>query len=205
MLTPLEIWRAHQSLPRPLRIQWLVPGTVLLVAFLGLTFTLPPGPLCDEGMILFMEGGCDWGESNVFLYSKLGLLLALNSTFILAWRFGIKSMQAFLPHIGVALLLAWATRSGGYCDTYYSHPNGSVGQMVIEVAAYGLVGLAILRAWSGGPIGLMATAMIAWTAIYICAFYAALPLFPHWTWSHTFVVAGGMLLIGAAVSSNKGS
>ncbi|HEV7238381.1 MAG TPA: hypothetical protein VGQ36_04005 [Thermoanaerobaculia bacterium] len=30
-------------------------------------------------MVLFMEGGCDFGQSNVFFHSKLGLLIALTS------------------------------------------------------------------------------------------------------------------------------
>ena len=39
----------------------LVPLTLVLDLLLGSCFTLPPGPLCDEGMVLFLEGGCDWG------------------------------------------------------------------------------------------------------------------------------------------------
>ncbi len=120
-----DVCVAHQGLPRFLRVHWLVPGTVLLVAFLGLAFTLPAGPLCDEGMILFMEGGCDWGQSNNFFYSKLGTMAALASGFIVAWRARVKGLLAFVPHYCVASLLAWATRSGERCDTYYSHPNGS--------------------------------------------------------------------------------
>jgi hypothetical protein len=36
-------------------------------------------------MVLFMEGGCDMGESNIF-FSKLGALLAVNVAFVAASR-----------------------------------------------------------------------------------------------------------------------
>lgn len=83
-----RIWREHQRLPRLLRLQWLALLAFGLAVLGGVLFTLPPGPLCDEGMVLFMEGGCDFGESNIFFYSKLGGLLALNIAFVIGWRRG---------------------------------------------------------------------------------------------------------------------
>lgn len=198
-----DVWAAHQGLPMFLRVQWLVPGTVLLVAFLGLAFALPPGPLCDEGMILFMEGGCDWGQSNVFFYSKVGTMAALGGGFIVAWRARVKSLLAFVPHFCVASWLAWATRSGGRCDTYYSHPNGSEGQMVVELAAFAFLGMAILKIWSGASSPIMALAILGWTTTYVGVFYAGLLVVPHWTWTHTFLVGGTMILIGITMSSNR--
>jgi len=94
-----------------------------VIAILGNGLTLPPGPLCDEGMILFMEGGCDWGESNVFFYSKLGLMLSLTYAFSVAWRRGVRDASGFAPHLVLAGVLAYATRSGAACDTYYSPPQ----------------------------------------------------------------------------------
>ena len=91
----LTTWRAHQDLPRLLRLQWLVPLTVALVFVGGRFFTLPPGPLCDEGMILFMEGGCDFGDSNIYFFSKLGLLVSLNVAFVVAWFRGVSGVLGF--------------------------------------------------------------------------------------------------------------
>src|SRR5512145_2975013 len=91
---PLALWRAHQALPRPLRLQWIVPGTFLFVTVTGLFIGLPSGPLCDEEMVLFMEGGCDMGHSNVFFFSKLGMLVVLTGALSLAWR---KRVTGFAP------------------------------------------------------------------------------------------------------------
>ena len=101
-----RVWRHHQDLPRPLRLQWIVPLTLVLVVVLGRFFELPPGPLCDEGMILFMEGGCDFGWSNVFFFSKLGLLISLNAAFVVAWIGGVRHFLGFAPHFAVAVSLA---------------------------------------------------------------------------------------------------
>lgn len=197
-----NIWCAHQALPRPLRVQWFVPGTMLIVTVLGFGFTLPSGPLCDEGMVLFMEGGCDWGESNIFFHSKLGTMAALVAGFVIAWRTRVKDLIAFVPHFCIAGALALLTRSGGDCDTYYSHPNGSVGQMVIELAAFGFLGLGILKACSGRSIFLLISAIAGWNAAYVALFYAGLLLTPHWTWSHTWLVSAALIVLGIAAESN---
>jgi hypothetical protein len=46
------------ELPAVLWLPCLVLLTVVAAILMGTFLTLPPGPLCDEGMVLFMEGGC---------------------------------------------------------------------------------------------------------------------------------------------------
>jgi hypothetical protein len=193
-----SIMRAHQQLPRVVRLQYLVPITVVVVAVLGLGLTLPPGPLCDEGMALFMEGGCDWGESNVFFYSKLGLMLSLVMAFAVAWRGRVRGFTGFVPHLAVAAVLAYLTRSGGMCDTYYTHANGSIGQMVVEVTGWSVLGIAILRRWSGGPWQALLGVAAGWCLAYVGGFYAWLPAFPHWSWAHTVAVTSTLVAAGVA-------
>jgi hypothetical protein len=91
----------------------LAPLTVLIATIGGLFFSLPPGPLCDEGMILFMEGGCDFGRTNEFFWAKLSLLLTLSWALLLAARRGVSDVLAFTPHFLVAAYLVWTYRSGG--------------------------------------------------------------------------------------------
>ncbi len=179
-------------LPLVLRVSVLAPLTLLLIVAAGLTMPLPPGPLCDEGMVLFMEGGCDWGESNVFFFSKLGLLLAVNFAFVTAWRRRVESVRGFLPHLAVLAVLSAVLYSGGGCDTYYSHPNGSLGQMTLEIAAFALLGIALLeRAGRHGWRWFLPTWLL-WNATYPVAFYLFLALTDHWTWTHTAWICGAL-------------
>jgi len=191
-----ELHLAQRDLPWFVRVYVLVPATLMLVVVLGFGATLPPGPLCDEGMILFMEGGCDWGLSNIFFYSKLGLLLALNFAFAAClWRRPVR-FRGFVPHLAILLIQTWVMRSGEYCDTYYSHPNGSMGQMTLEIAAFAVLGISILWRWAflAGVLG--GAAAVLWNGSYWGAFYAFLAVTPHWTWAHTFLVCA--VLLGSA-------
>ena len=43
---------AHRALPWPLRAWAVAPAILALVIAGGTLFTLPPGPLCHEGMVL---------------------------------------------------------------------------------------------------------------------------------------------------------
>jgi hypothetical protein len=190
----------HQGLPFAIRLQWLLPATCLLVIFLGVTFTLPPGPLSDESMILFMEGGCDWGESNIFFFSKLGLLISINMAFTIAWRRSVRQGTAFAPHFLAAAALTFLTWSGGRCDDYYVHPNGSIGQMVIEASAFAALGILILRKWAGSRSWMLAVVLVAWNAVHVLTFYVWLIAFDHWLWLHTVAVCLSLLAIGAAMS-----
>src|SRR5688572_26855254 len=122
-----SVARAHRSLPKYLRVWFVVPATVITITAAGLAFPLPPGPLCDEGMVLFMEGGCDWGESNLFFFCKLGVLVCLNVVFIAAARRGISSRLAFVPHLLVLAFIVARELSYDGCDDYYSHPQGNFG------------------------------------------------------------------------------
>jgi hypothetical protein len=188
--------------PALLRFYVLVPLTVVLVIVSGLLFSLPPGPLCDEGMVLFMEGGCDMGDSNVFFFSKLGALVMVS--FALVFAAGRKRfpLSTFVPHLMLLCWLGWQFRSGGRCDTYYSHPNGSIGQMALEIAAFAVLGLALLPFIRGRPLVAVVTAALAWNGFHIAAFYAWLRVTNHWTWEHTWLLVATLLAaaIGVALS-----
>jgi hypothetical protein len=149
------------------------------------------------------EGGCDWGESNIFFFSKLGLLLVINATFLVAWHKSIRGVARFAPHLAAALVLAALTWSGGRCDTYYAHPNGSIGQMVIEAAAFAVLGMQLLRRWAGGATSLVVAVLAAWNAVHVVVFYAWLTIFSHWTWWHTWAVTGSLLFVGLCVSPSE--
>ena len=167
----------------------------------GSVFTLPPGPLCDEGMVLFMEGGCDWGESNVFFHSKLGLLIALNLVFVAAWRAGIREVAGFTPHVMVLLYVTLDNLSGAGCDSYYSHPNGSIGQMTLEAIAFAAIGMSMLTLRSRRTNGRLLAILLAWNGFSVAVFYAGLVFTNHWTWSHTWFIC----LVQAFVAIAAGS
>jgi hypothetical protein len=190
ILGPLRsMWRDHQLLPLLLRVHWLVPFSVGIIVLSARLFELPPGPLCDEGMVLFMEGGCDYGVSNIFFHSKLGLLVSLNIAFVVGWLEKSKTrLGGYLPHFVIAGCLALANWSGGYCDTYYDHPNGSIGQMVLEVTAFALLGVVLLQRWSGSKVRILLAAVLGWNLSHTGVFYLWLALFNHWTWAHTIAI-----------------
>lgn len=194
----------QRDLPRALRFHVLIPAIVVFIAVAGLVFTLPPGPLCDEGMVLFMEGGCDMGESNIFFFSKLGALIAVNFAFVVACRRESLRSYSFLPHVLLLCWLGWYYRSGGRCDTYYSHPNGSIGQMALEIAAFGVLSLAVLPLVRGRALRWSIGALALWNATHIGLFYLWLSVTDHWTWAHTWLMCGSMLALGGlGVTASK--
>jgi hypothetical protein len=208
---PLAVLRQLPSLlrqdhlPLVLRVYVLAPLTVAAMVFAGGLFPLPPGPLCDEGMVLFMEGGCDWGVSNIFFFSKAGLLLALNVAFVVAARSASRPLPGFLVHLLVLAALAWGNQDAGYCESYYGHPNGNVAQMVVEGMAFAGLGMALLPWARGRSWPVVALLTVAWNAVHVAVFYAWLADTAHWTWRHTWevaatllVLAGGALLADAA-------
>jgi hypothetical protein len=183
------IFASHRRLPVILRVWCVAPMTLALIIIGGTFFTLPPGPLCDEGMVLFMEGSCDWGGSNIFFFSKLGLLVALNIVFVIACRSRVTEWRAFAPHFAVLVVLAILNWSED-CPGYYSHPNGSFGQMIAEGIAFAALGSSMalrIRRWLH-----IAVTILAWNALHVAAFYASLNVANHWTWAHTACV---MLLL----------
>lgn len=190
---------AHQTLPLLLRLHVLIPFISVLTIATGLLFTLPVGPLCDEGMVLFMEGGCDWGESNVFFFEKLNLLFAANLAFALSLRRREAPLRAWLPHLAVLCCLGWLMRSGGRCDTYYAHPNGSEGQMVLELAAFSTLGIALLRPLAHRPRSIQLLAGLGWNAAHVGVFYLWLSVTDHWTWTHTALICFTLLTAALAV------
>ena len=190
---------AHRKLPRPLRVWALAPAVIIFVGITGLLLTLPPGPLCDEGMVLFMEGGCDYGESNIFFFSKLGLLVGINAAFAIAWRRGVKEVAGFTPHLVVLVGLTSTFLSDPTCETYYSHPNGSIGQMTAEAIGFALLGLALLRRLIDRSWGRLAAVLFGWNATHVAIFYLGLLFTNHWTWLHTGWVAGVMAALAYGV------
>jgi len=165
----------------------------------GLHLTLPPGPLCDEGMILFMEGGCDWGESNIFFFCKVALLVTINAAFAIAWLTNVRSVRGFVPHFVVLTIFTLLNLSGGRCDTYYSHPNGSFGQMSFEAMAFAFAGIALVTTARSRSLVTMLLMLFAWNAFQVGVFYLGLTFTNHWTWTHSFFIALVLTLSGAAL------
>lgn len=193
----------QKDLPLLLRFYVLVPLALVFVAATGGLFTLPAGPLCDEGMVLFMEGGCDWGLSNVFFFSKLGALVAASFAFVVASRHRRLPWAPLLPHLLLLCAIGLVLYSGGRCDTYYSHPNGSMGQMALEIAAFAVLGLALHPFAARQSPATVALLVVLWNAFHIGAFYLWLAVTDHWTWAHTLLLcatllaAAGLLAAGA--------
>ncbi len=190
-----QLLTGQQDLGPLLRFESLVSFTILVFAAGGVFLTLPPGPLCDEGMVLFMEGGCDYGESNVFFFAKVSLLVTANLALVVAWRRSPASWSGFLPHLALLGLMAWVFRSGGHCDTYYSHPNGSIGQMTLEMACFAFLGVTLGRALATAHWGWRVAATVAWNALHVGLFYLFLKVAAHWTWQHTGLLGGFMVAI----------
>lgn len=192
---------SQRRLPPALRLHILVPATIAAVVLAGLTLTLPPGPLCDEGMVLFLEGGCDWGPSNEFFFAKLGALAAASFAFVVAWRRRVTARSPFVPHFLLLVSLAVVYRSGGRCDTYYAQPNGSFGQLAIEIAAFCGAGLWLLPTLRGRGWPAVALAVAGWNAAHVALFYAWLEVAPHWSWLHTALLGGSLLAAGGLVEA----
>lgn len=180
-----------------LRFEVLVPFTVLVCIVGGKLLTLPPGPLCDEGMVLFMEGGCDWGWSNVFFFAKVSLLVSANLAMVACWLRPPAAWGGFSVHFALLGLLGWVWRSGADCETYYSHPNGSLGQMILEMACFSIFGVALARASVTASWPVRGAALAAWNGFHVGMFYLFLNLLDHWTWGHTGLVAGSQLAAAA--------
>ena len=137
-----------------------------------------------------MEGGCDWGVSNEFFFSKLGLLLGINVVFIVAARYRIRNWRAFGPHfIVLTALTAW-NYSDEYCRNYYSHPNGSIGQMTAELMAFAVLGIAIVTQMRIHRCLHLVLALLSWNVLHVGTFYVGLLFFDHWTWTHTLWIIG---------------
>ena len=186
----------QQDLGPFLRFEVLVPLTIFLFVVGGKFFTLPPGPLCDEGMVLFMEGGCDYGWSNVFFFAKVSLLLIANLAMVVSWQRPPVAWGGFALHFALLGCVAYALRSDTACDTYYSHPNGSLGQMILEMVCFSIFGIALARVSATAPWPARGLAILGWNGFHVGLFYLYLNLFDHWTWQHTGLLGGSMLLVG---------
>lgn len=181
----------YRALPPFLKLPAVALGTLVLIILLGVTFTLPPGPLCDEGMWLFMEGGCDWGESNVFFFGKLGVLLSVNAVLAAMLLLPRLDARGLVPHLVVlaAFALLPSFSMPGPCDTYYGHPNGNEAQLVVELAAFALLGLSALGVLRGRAAVWRIAGLLALNLVNVAAFELGLLVTPHWTWLHTALIA----------------
>jgi hypothetical protein len=152
-------------------------------------------------MVLFMEGGCDWGRSNEFFFSKLGLLLGINIAFCIAWRHHLRSFLGFVPHLLVLAMISVLYRSDPGCDRYYSHPNGSEGQMTVEAIAFALLGFALLHRFSESRLrSLVVPLLVLWNGFHVGVFYLGLVFTNHWTWLHTGWIAGVLIIAARAAA-----
>ncbi|TQF11561.1 hypothetical protein FJV41_33545 [Myxococcus llanfairpwllgwyngyllgogerychwyrndrobwllllantysiliogogogochensis] len=183
----------------------VVPAMFLSTCATGLLLSLPPGPLCDEGMALFMEGGCDWGESNFFFYTKANLLLWMNVVLALSFRWRAVATWQFLPHLAVLVAVGVGMRSDPNCDTYYDHPNGSLGQMATEAIAFALLGMALAWRFRGARHSTQLGLLVAWNGVHVAVFYAWLSVANHWEWRHTWYVAASLLTVGGLVMKTAAS
>lgn len=147
--------------------------------------------MCDEGMVLFMEGGCDWGNSNIFFFSKLSLLVAVNAAFVITWYLARVSPVAFVPHLVLLVTVAAVFDTDLGCSDYYSHPNGSTGQMMVEAAAFIVLGLAFTLHRNRRSLTL-AVGVLVWNGVHLLVFYAGLTFTHHWTWLHTWWIAAAL-------------
>ena len=124
-------------------------------------------------------------------------LVAVNVAFVVTGRRAPPRSSAFLPHLLLLCWLGWYQSRGGRCDTYYAHPNGSIGQMALEIAAFAVLGLALLPLVRGRSIRSIVGAMAAWNAVHVVVFHAWLEVTNHWTWAHTWLVCASLLALCA--------
>lgn len=193
----LDLKALSQSrLPLPVRAWCLLPATFGAVFLAGKYWTLPPGPLCDEGMLLFLEGGCDWGRTNVFFWSRVGLLSAVTVALVAVLAARRAAPLAFVPHVAAVLLFAVADFDHGSCDTYYDHPNGCMAQSTVEILGWSVLGLVLASRFRGASRARQAAVVVAWWAAYLATFHGALAWASHWTWRHSLLVTG--VLVGLA-------
>ncbi len=192
---------SQRNLGPLLRFESIVPFTILVMIIGGNYLTLPPGPLCDEGMVLFMEGGCDYGLSNVFFFAKVSLLLTIQLAVVIAWRRPPQGWSGLSLHFGLLAGMAFVLRRSEHCETYYSHPNGSLGQMIVELACFAALGVVMVRALPEASRTLRGLAFLAWNGLHVGLFYAFLLVWPHWTWNHSFAVGVSMLAIAGVISN----
>jgi hypothetical protein len=107
-----------------------------------------------------------------------------------------------LLRIWSLLILSSAFRSDPDCDRYYSHPNGSLGQMTVEATAFAILGIALVRHFAASPRRLLAIPLIVgWNALHVGVFYLGLLFTDHWTWLHTFWIAA--VLVGTACTLRR--
>lgn len=190
----LQFILCQDALPPALSVWRLVPVGIIGIIIYGIALALPVGPLLDEGMVLFMEGGCDWGESNVFFFSKLGLLLTVNAALLCAMRDKLTKFSLFIPHFvaGAVLIAIWWNDTS--CDQYYGHPQGNLAQMVFEIMTVAILMISVIPLLNAQSPFKKLLVLIGINLWYIAAFEFALMYFPHWTWSHSFLVALLMLI-----------
>jgi len=66
---------SQSKLPLWYRPWFILPISVVTLYILGMSLTLPPNMIDPRKYPAFMDGGSDWGGSNIFFYSRVVMLL----------------------------------------------------------------------------------------------------------------------------------
>ena len=75
--------------------------------------------------------------------------------------------------------------------------------MILEVAAFALLGIVLLMRWQKGAARKLVLTLVGWNLMYVTAFYVWLVLFRHWTWGHTALVILSLVVTGGILSPDK--
>lgn len=193
---PWRFYVRQPYLPTSMRAIQFGLMTFVTIVITGINLALPVGPLSDEGMVLFMEGGCDWGDSSLFFMSKLGVLVAINWCAIWSLRHRASNLNNFMMHFVFLLVLGsfwWADTS---CDNYYGHPQGNLGQMSLEAMSFGILLVLTLPTILKRTPKHQIFAIILMNLYHVAVFYFGLLFTDHWTWLHTGITCFLLLVPG---------
>ena len=122
-----------QKLPLWYRAWLILPLAVVALYILGMCLTLPPNMIDPRKYPAFMDGGTDWGGSNIFFYTRVVMLLMGTLGFLsipclkpqpdwknLSWRNTARLLlRVFVFHIfcfglyGIVSVLPDAAGDGG--------------------------------------------------------------------------------------------
>jgi hypothetical protein len=155
-------------------------------------------------MIRFLEGGCDWGRTNLYFFAKVGLLAAINVAFLLSIAQRPVRLSAFLPHLVLLLAFALSESSDDSCDHYYAHPRLNMGQMGFEMCAFAILGMALVRVLRTTSVGTSLLVLILWNSLHVLTFYGWAMVWPYWSWIHVGAVTTTMLTSAGLILALSG-
>lgn len=70
----LTMKNSQLQLPVWYRLWLILPLSVIILYILGMCLTLPPNRIDPRKYPAFMDGGSDWGGSNIFFYTRVVML-----------------------------------------------------------------------------------------------------------------------------------